>query len=209
MKRSPAARTLSSTKRRCHRAAIATTIGIRHRITGRIPGACLGRPYVRRDGRRVPGTRLYEPLSDNYDRTRLQRLFDDSVRARAGLALHGRHPLCRARRPAGAYLVSRAHETAMNPHLEYAQVRWGHNGNKGSGRGIIEMKDLYYFLDGVRLLEHGAFLSNADQQALCGMVHAVPGLAADKSTGTWRARGKQQSRHLLRSAGCCDRRVSG
>src|SRR5690554_383098 len=37
-----------------------------------------GLPYIPKDGKRVPGTRLYEPLSDNYDRTRLQRLLDDT-----------------------------------------------------------------------------------------------------------------------------------
>src|SRR5690606_26177903 len=53
-------------------------------------------------------------------------------------------------------------ETAMNPHLEYAQVRWGHNGNKGSSSGIIEMKDLYFFLDAVRTLQSDEWLSRSD-----------------------------------------------
>src|SRR5690606_18161088 len=122
-------------------------------------------PYVFRDGHRVPGTRLYEALSDNYDRTRLQRLFDDSFL----LALawqytsEGRYGVHAARLVRSWFLDP---ETAMNPHLEYAQVRWGHNGNRGSGRGIIEMKDLYYFLDGVRLLERGGFLSSGEQDNL-------------------------------------------
>src|SRR5690606_28666853 len=38
-----------------------------------------GLPYVWRDGERVPGTRMYEPESERYDRTRLQRLFDDTT----------------------------------------------------------------------------------------------------------------------------------
>ena len=37
----------------------------------------------------------------------------------------------------------------MTPHLSYAQVRMGHDGNAGSKSGIIEMKDLYYYLDAV------------------------------------------------------------
>ncbi len=124
-----------------------------------------GMPYVFRDGHRVPGTRLYEPLSDNYDRTRLQRLFDDSFVL--ALAWHHTGDARYAEHAAGmvrSWFLDP--ETAMNPHLEYAQVRWGHNGNKGSGRGIIEMKDLYYFLDGVRLLERGAFLSSSEQNDL-------------------------------------------
>ena len=38
-----------------------------------------GLPYVRRDGERVPGTLMYEPDSDRYDRTRVQLLFDDGL----------------------------------------------------------------------------------------------------------------------------------
>lgn len=127
----------------------------------RIPGM----PYVRRDGRRVPGTRLYEPLSDKYDRTRLQRLFDDTfVLALAWRYLSNSRYAEHAARLVRTWFLDA--ETAMNPHLEYAQVRWRHDGNKGSGRGIIEMKDLYYFLDAVRLLERGEFLSSDEQDAL-------------------------------------------
>jgi hypothetical protein len=36
-------------------------------------------PYVKRDGSRIRGTVLYEPGSGRYDRTRLQRLFDDGI----------------------------------------------------------------------------------------------------------------------------------
>jgi hypothetical protein len=124
-----------------------------------------GMPYVHRDGRRLPGTRLYEPLSDRYDRTRLQRLFDDTF----VLALGWRY-LCDRRCAEHAARLVRTWfldaGTAMNPHLEYAQVRRGHDGNKGSGRGIIEMKDLYYFLDGVRLLERGGYLPPHEQDGL-------------------------------------------
>ena len=38
-----------------------------------------GLPYVYKDGERVPGTRLYEPESIQYDRTALQRMFDEST----------------------------------------------------------------------------------------------------------------------------------
>ena len=41
-------------------------------------------------------------------------------------------------------------------------MRPGHNGNRGSS-GIIEMKNLYYFLDGVRLLQNAGFISDGDQ----------------------------------------------
>lgn len=127
----------------------------------RIPGL----PYVMRDGERVPGTRLYEPESDSYDRTRLQRLFDDSLvlaiaHQTTGDERYGEH---------AANLVRRwflDEETAMNPHLEYAQVRRGHNRNRGSSSGLIEFKDLYYFLDGVRLLLRGGALTERDRIGL-------------------------------------------
>jgi len=99
----------------------------------------------------VPGTRLYEPESDKYDRTRLQRVFDDSITlalawyftGEKGYAEHGSRILER-------FFINPA--TRMTPHLGYAQVRLGKNNNKGYGTGIIEMKDMYYYLDAVRLL---------------------------------------------------------
>lgn len=123
----------------------------------RLPGL----PYVRRDGRRVPGTQLYEPLSDKYDRTRLQRMFDDTF----VLTLMWR--ICRDQECAqhAAALVRTWFinpKTAMTPHLEYAQVRLGHDANKGSNSGIIELKDLYYFLDAVRLLQTDQWLLDSE-----------------------------------------------
>lgn len=127
----------------------------------RLPGL----PYVRRDGRRVPGTLLYEPLSENYDRTRLQRLFDDTFVLTLAWHLHGDRTYAEH----AAMLVRTwflASETAMNPHLDYAQVRRGHNRNRGNSAGIIEMKDVYYFLDAVRLLEGAGWLSKIESTDL-------------------------------------------
>ncbi|MEA5446499.1 alginate lyase family protein [Gammaproteobacteria bacterium AB-CW1] len=126
----------------------------------RIPGM----PYVRRDGKRVPGTRLYEPSSDRYDRTRLQRLFDDSfvlalALLQTGERRYGEH---------AAELLRHwflKPETAMNPHLNYAQVQRGHNQNRGSKSGVIEMKDLYFYLDAVRIIEAEGLLSKAEGEA--------------------------------------------
>lgn len=126
------------------------------------PLRLFGFPHIHRDGRRAPGTRLYEPRSNRYDRTRLQRLFDDtfilSIAWRHyGESRYGEHAALLVR----TWFVDP--ETAMSPHLEYAQVRPGHNGNRGSSSGIIEMKNLYYFLDGVRLLQNAGFISDGDQ----------------------------------------------
>ena len=111
-----------------------------------------GLPYVRRDGVRVPGTILYEPDGEKYDRTRLQRVFDDSMT----LVLAGRHTgrmefIDHAVRIFERFFVQA--DTRLNPNLDYAQVRMGHGGNKGSHTGVIEFKDLYYYLDVVGHLE--------------------------------------------------------
>ncbi|WP_261397162.1 alginate lyase family protein [Leisingera aquaemixtae] len=112
-----------------------------------------GLPYIKRDGERVPGTLLYEAESDRYDRTRLQRLFDDTT----ALALAGRitgedRYREHAERQVRTWFVDPG--TGMNPNLTYAQVCLGRNGNKGQTHGLIETKDFYFFLDALRLLDN-------------------------------------------------------
>ncbi|WP_018139572.1 MULTISPECIES: FkbM family methyltransferase [unclassified Thioalkalivibrio] len=124
-----------------------------------------GLPYVRRDGERVPGTRMYEPESHRYDRTRLQRLFDDTTTlALAAFVTGDQRHATHAVRWLERWFIDPA--TRMNPHLTYAQVRWGRNGNRGAQTGIIEMKDLYYALDAVRLLHHIGALSSDQLERL-------------------------------------------
>ncbi|WP_019628337.1 alginate lyase family protein [Thioalkalivibrio sp. AKL10] len=124
-----------------------------------------GLPYVRRDGERVPGTRMYEPESHRYDRTRLQRLFDDSTTlALTAFVTGDQRYATHAVRWLERWFIDPA--TRMNPHLAYAQVRWGRNGNHGAPTGIIEMKDLYYALDAVRLLHHIGVLSSDQLETL-------------------------------------------
>ncbi|MCK0770252.1 alginate lyase family protein [Chromohalobacter canadensis] len=110
-----------------------------------------GLPYLPRDGKRVPGTRLYEAMSDNYDRTRVQRLFDDTYTLTLA---YNEFSEVRFLNHA-ASLVRRWFinpKTAMSPHLKYAQVRRGWNNNQGSSFGIVELKDFYFFLDAVGCL---------------------------------------------------------
>jgi hypothetical protein len=124
-----------------------------------------GYPAIRRDGERSPGTRLYEPESARYDRTRLQRLFDDTTI----LALAGSSSGNTEYHQHAAGLVRHWFidpRTRMNPHLEYAQVRTSKGEAKGTARGLIEMKDLYFFLDAVRLLERSGTFAEADKTAL-------------------------------------------
>jgi hypothetical protein len=122
-----------------------------------------GLPYIQRDGQRIPGTRLYEPESDKYDRTRLQRVFDDSISLALGWYFTGKKEFAEH----GATILETFFlnpTTQMTPHLRYAQVRMGRNRNKGASTGIIEMKDLYYYLDAVRLLTSAAVITEENMQ---------------------------------------------
>ena len=125
------------------------------------PATLDGLPYVRRDGERVSGTQPFEPGSERYDRTRLQQMFDDTtVLALAAAATGEARYASHATRLLVTWFVDPA--TRMAPHLKYAQVRPGAEGGEVSGFGIIEFKDIYFFLDAARLLERSGALSEVD-----------------------------------------------
>ena len=129
------------------------------------PNKANGRPYVWRDGHRVPGTELYGTGSEQYDRTRLQRLFDDTtVLALAWRVLGDERFISHAAKLVRTWFVDP--RTRMAPHLRYAQVRRGHNNDEGTSSGIIEMKDLYFFLDAVRIVVGAGALSTEEETAL-------------------------------------------
>ncbi|MCE0505454.1 alginate lyase family protein [Roseivivax sp. GX 12232] len=129
------------------------------------PNAPDGRSGTYRDGLRAPGTVLYEPLSDQYDRTRLQRLFDDTtVLALAGTVSGKTAYLDHAARLLRCWFIDP--ETRMAPHLEFAQVNPAAQREAHSASGLIEMKDLYFLLDAVRLLERAGAWPEADKAAL-------------------------------------------
>ncbi len=112
-----------------------------------------GLPYVRQDGRRVPGTQLYEADSDRYDRTRLQRVFDDTTFLALAARLSGDQRYSdHAENLVRTWFIDP--DTKMNPHLYYAQVRRGHAQNRGLCHGLIETKDFYYFFDAIRMLDN-------------------------------------------------------
>ncbi|KPQ13239.1 MAG: glycosyltransferase [Rhodobacteraceae bacterium HLUCCO18] len=127
------------------------------------PATSNGYPFVFRDGERVPGTQLYEPESARYDRTRLQFMFDDTTTLALAWLATGRDAYIGH----AADLVRRWFldpETRMAPHLTYAQVRGRWPGDTGAKSGLIEMKDLYYFLDAVRLVERAGALSEEEKE---------------------------------------------
>ncbi len=126
------------------------------------PDTPTGIPFVFRDGERIPGTRLYEPDSDDFDRTRLQRMFDDTtVLALAWKATGQQKFINHAANLVRTWFI--AEETRMNPHLRYSQPRSQKLNEEGSKSGVIEMKDLYYLLDAVRLIEQSGCFSADDQ----------------------------------------------
>lgn len=121
------------------------------------PASTDGLPFIRRDGERVPGTLMFEPDSNKYDRTRVQLLFDDALALTLGWALTGKQDYAdKAVAQLKTFFIDE--RTRMNPHLEYSQVKMGHNGNRGSSSGIIELKDFYYYLDAVRLMQESGAL---------------------------------------------------
>ena len=126
-----------------------------------------GRPYQWRDGQRIPGTQLYDADSGQFDRTRLQLTMDDAtILALAGTMAGRQDLLDRAALLIRSWFIDPT--TRMNPHLKYAQVRRGHNGDQGGGTGIIEFKDLHYFLDAVRLVRGSGTLTTAELDSFRG-----------------------------------------
>jgi hypothetical protein len=154
-----------------------------------------GLPYVWRDGQRVPGTVFGEPGSEQFDRTALQAMIDDTtIAALAGYFRPDARYLHRGAQRLRRWFLDPA--TSMNPHLSYAQVRRGHGGDQGFAPAIIDAKDLYYLLDAARLLAWEGALTTADVAGLREwfaqyrqwLRHSPQGRAARAATnnvGTW------------------------
>lgn len=125
------------------------------------PNTPNGLPLVFRDGERIPGTRLYDPESDQFDRTRLQRMFDDTTTLAmawkaTGEIAYAEHAAQNIRH----WFLSE--DSKMNPHLQYAQANLNNTSSVSGKSGLIEMKDLYYMLDAVRLLEQSGTIADID-----------------------------------------------
>jgi len=124
-----------------------------------------GYPYLYRDGQRSPATVLYAPESSAYDRTRLQKLFDNTLVLTLAAFFTGndeytRHAVSLVR----TWFIDDA--TRMNPNLTFAQFVPGSGSKRGGHSGVIETKDLYFLLDAVRLLDANGAWANADLVAL-------------------------------------------
>ena len=112
----------------------------------------------RYEGMRNPASILYSNASKAYDRSSLQHVFDDTLMCSLAWFFSGDIRYAQH----GSELINIffvRNETAMKPHLTYAQYI-----GRPSHYGIIEMKDLYFFVDAVRLLEYSGVFP--DHEAL-------------------------------------------
>ncbi|KPA23225.1 putative glycosyltransferase EpsE [Shimia sp. SK013] len=124
-----------------------------------------GLPGEWREGHRSPGSELYSDESAQYDRTRLQRVFDDTtVLALAGCASGQKRYDTQAAKLVRRWFLNP--ETAMSPHLEFAQFNPNNDPENGSARGLIDTRDFYFFLDAVRLLRRSGALTKAEGAVL-------------------------------------------
>ena len=129
------------------------------------PDSPNGLPYVMRDGERRPGTNLYEPGSEEFDRSNLQRVLDGATVSALAWRATGKQ----AYADHGAALIRRWFvdpECRMNPHLEFAQARAGTKSATFNRAGIIELRDLAILLDAARLLARSGALTDADRAGL-------------------------------------------
>ena len=121
-----------------------------------------GQSWIYRDGVRIPGTLYADEEHERYDRTRLWFFMTNVTTLTLSWFLSD-EPIeiknkyvKRARDMVYHFYIN--NETRMNPNLEYAQ----YNG-KGLGHsGVIEYKDVYFFMDILRLLEQSTFLTPDD-----------------------------------------------
>ena len=105
--------------------------------------------YIYKDGVRISGTELYSPYSERYDRSRLQAMFSNvTVWTLASFYSDDSRFAEHAAECVRVWFIR--NETRMNPHLMYAQYV---PGKSLSPFGLIEFKDVYFFMDALRLLE--------------------------------------------------------
>ena len=118
-----------------------------------------GLPFVKRDGRHN------HAQVARGDRLRLGRFCDNVARLAAAWQLHRDEA---AARRAGEWLRAWfvAPETRMNPNLDFAQVRLGHNSNRGSASGVLDARDLALVVDALRMLDGSPALSRPETEAV-------------------------------------------
>lgn len=123
------------------------------------PAKLDGLPFLRHDGRH---NREQVALGD---RLRAGDFFETvEILAVAWGVDHDAAAAKRAGAWLGAWFVTPA--TRMNPHLNYAQVRLGHNSNFGNSPGVLDVRDLSKVIDALRLLEDSPALTHEESAAI-------------------------------------------
>jgi hypothetical protein len=56
--------------------------------------------------------------------------------------------------------------TRMNPHLDYAQVRLGHNENRGNAAGVLDSRDFAHVIDALLMLRDSPALAAGEEAAI-------------------------------------------
>lgn len=121
------------------------------------PASSNGLPFIRRDGY---ANRKQMALGD-WDR--LDRMIKTvDTLAQAWYVEHREDCTRRAGEWIRAWFVTPA--TRVNPSFEYAQIRLGHNDNRGSNSGLIDTRGFIHLIDALRLL-HGSPAFTGDDEA--------------------------------------------
>jgi hypothetical protein len=140
--------------------------------------------YISRDGERVPGTKLYDRESFKFDRSRIISMKQNTTILALAYYFTGETEYAaKAARNIRHWFLNP--DTRMNPNLAFAQVRRGHNRNQGSPSGIVEMKDFFFFLDAIRLVERSGLLSSEEQNDLREWFRQYKHWLESSTQGTW------------------------
>jgi hypothetical protein len=130
-----------------------------------------GLPYIHRDGERRPGTVLYEPGSEEFDRSNLQRMMEGATLCALAWAATGEPAYAEH----GAALIRRWFidpSSRMNPNMRFAQAHTRSTDEEQNHFGIIELRDLPILLDAARLLHRAGSLDAGNRSAFCGWLAA-------------------------------------
>ena len=131
------------------------------------PTSVNGLPSVYRDGQRVPEADLGRPEIAAFDRGRLHALIEGVVAAALAGRLAGERVYSDfAADCLRAWFLDPA--SAMNPNFAFAQVRPGHEGDRGHGSGLIELRKLPALLDAIRLVADCGALTPEERDGLRG-----------------------------------------
>jgi hypothetical protein len=132
-------------------------------LAARKPRAALAQ-QLRRHADQALDTEACGLDNERFDSTHLQRLFRDTTSLALAWCVHSEDGYAEhAARLVRKWFIDP--DTKMNPHVHLAREMAGHDDYEVNDSGVIEFKDLYYFLDAVRLIVRSGALSGTDVAA--------------------------------------------